>query len=358
MNTRINVAFCADESYLQHLCVSLQSLLLHNTGNSLDVYVVSASIADNIAKWLNDLEHQFDVKIILVAVNESSLLNLPTLLHFSRAMYYRLMLADLLQVERIIYLDSDTLIESDLLPLWEMDLGECGCAGVSENSQWHTERLQLSDNLYINSGVLVLDLQYWRNNNIKLKCMEWVQINSKALLFPDQDAINFILAGSKIELAKKWNLNPLTLDSIDDLANFPDRILHFSGSIKPWHLFYDFDLQQCYIKYLKTTPWESNFELRQPGTYGQSLCVANQHFNRGDTVMAAFYYWHAMKFYVAENKVSSVFLFEVINVALDLLAKGQHGISCNLFRSCMKQWNLPIEHTFNVYMYPGFLQLE
>jgi lipopolysaccharide biosynthesis glycosyltransferase len=239
-----------------------------------------------------------------------------------------------------------------------MDLGECGCAGVSENNQWNIDRLQLSDNSYINSGVLVMDLQYWRNNGIGLKCMEWVQANSTSLLFPDQDAINFILSGAKKEVENKWNLNPLSLDSINEIAEFPDKILHFSGSVKPWHLFYDFDLQQRYLKYLKTTPWANNFELRQPNDCGQSLCVANQYFDRGNAERAAFYYWNAMRYFVDKNKVSSVFLLEVINVAIDLLSKGHHEISCNLFRSCMKQWNLPIEHTYNVYTYPGFLQLD
>jgi lipopolysaccharide biosynthesis glycosyltransferase len=264
------------------------------------------------------------------------------------------MLADLLELDRIIYLDSDILIEADISPLWQVDLGESGCAGVSDNNQWNIDRLQLCDNLYINSGVLVMDLQYWRTKTIGRKCMDWVLDNSETILFPDQDAINSILDGSKIEIPLKWNINPLILSSFKDIDDFPDRILHFSGSIKPWHLFYDFDFQQLYFKYLKNTPWETKFEPRQPSDFGQSLCVANQYFVRNNTEKAALYYWYAMKFYIAKSPISSVFLFEVINIAIDLYSKRQFDASCDLFRSCMKQWNLPIDHSYNIYSYPGF----
>jgi lipopolysaccharide biosynthesis glycosyltransferase len=270
-------------------------------------------------------------------------------------MYYRLMLPDLLQVQKVIYLDCDILVEADISALWNCEINQFGCAGTDEHSEWHSNRLQLSDGIYVNSGVLVLNLDFCRRHHFLQKCITWVTVNSPKLMFPDQDAINVILAGHKALLPSHFNLNPLSLSKPEDLKNIPNRILHFSGSAKPWHRYYQFEFQTLYRKYLEYTPWINEFKPLEPVSYGQALAAANQYFEKKDMQNAAIYYWQSMKFYLNDHKVESIFMLEVLNVAIDLFRREKHLDSATLFRTCLKQWGLPIDHMFNIYKYPGFL---
>jgi len=58
-------------------------------------------------------------------------------------------------------------------------------------------RLGIADDAYVNSGIMVLNLDYWREHGVTAKCMQWLESNPEIALLPDQDAINVVLQGAK-----------------------------------------------------------------------------------------------------------------------------------------------------------------
>lgn len=354
-DTRIHVTYCTDLAYVQHVAVALASLLEHNDPANVCVHVVSPPLPEQDRSRLNTVAQRYGTTLNYVPVDASVVESLREHMHISRAMYYRILLPKLLDLKKVIYFDCDMVMEADVTELWNTDVEGCGCAGVDEENPGQTNRLGLSDDFYINSGVLVMNLAYWREHRVTERCFEWLVANEALAILPDQDAINVILKGQKRKLPLKWNLNPVPLEDINVLKTYPSRVIHFGGNIKPWHRYYDFDLQAIYKKYLDKTPWAAEFQLKEPTNMAQALIVANQCFERQDIGTAAYYYARAIQFRLVTNKLESELLLDVINSAHRLTNSQRFDEACALYRACFKHWGMPIRHYINIYRVPGIL---
>lgn len=147
---------------------------------------------------------------------------------YSQAMYYRYLLPRLLDADRVIYLDSDTMVRKSLLELHDTDLmGRPIAAARDYGMTFHMRDhgipiryrgrylsveeycrqaldLDISTTPYFNSGVLVMDLDEWRRTNLADRLMDYCRDNP-GLTMADQDAGNHILRGDFAELDTRWN---------------------------------------------------------------------------------------------------------------------------------------------------------
>lgn len=147
---------------------------------------------------------------------------------YSEAVYFRLMLPDLIDGDRVIYLDSDTMVRHSLLDLWRLDLqGHPIAATVDYLSLTHGNGdgtpigyrgeamsveaycrdivgVDLLTTPYFNSGVMVMDLNAWRRTHLAARCRTECR-SSRELNFVDQDALNGVLQGDFLPLDQRWN---------------------------------------------------------------------------------------------------------------------------------------------------------
>ena len=142
---------------------------------------------------------------------------------------------DLLPNEsKAIYLDADAVVVSSLGDLWSMDLGDNLVAGVLDGfiDQGELHSIELTADEYINSGVLVMNLDAWRRENIADKMFKEAR-RSKKITFPDQTVLNSVARGRVLLLGREWNFCSGRYVSYE--RKIP-KILHFSGLGKPWVL--------------------------------------------------------------------------------------------------------------------------
>lgn len=357
MNQTIKIAFCIDEGYAQHLAVALTSLFLHNENNKPDVYIASPPLKPESLRRLKKVGATFSANLIFKEIQEERVANFREHLHLSRAAYFRILLSEILpEVDKLIYLDCDLVVEADLAPLWEIDLNGYAAAGVDEENPAQTSRLDLDDDLYINSGILVLNLAYWREHKLTEKCLEWISENPQRNILLDQDAINVSLKYKKKTINVMWNLNPVPLEDLDVLKKYPQRILHFGGPIKPWHKCYDFALQQIYKKYLAFTDWYEEFNLQEPKNIGQACLVANQFHNNKDYYNASQYYQKAIDYCLKTKSLDSKLLLDCINGGHRHFNSQDYTNACEHYRSCIEHWGYPLSYSINIYKMPGLLE--
>jgi lipopolysaccharide biosynthesis glycosyltransferase len=320
------------------------------------VYIASSTLEQVDIDRLSSIGKIFGVELIFKQIQAECVSGFRQHLHLSRAAYYRILLADIIKEEsKVIYLDCDLVVEADLQELWDTDVSNCGCAGVDEGNPAQTSRLGLDPDFYINSGVLVLNLDYWRSHNIITKNMEWLEANPHNNILLDQDAINSVLKFQKTRIGLKWNLNPVPLEDIGVLKEYPEHILHFGGPIKPWHKCYDFDLQAIYRKYLNYTPWADSFSLGEPRNIGQACLVANQLYQAGDFMGACRYYQIAIDFRVKSQPIETKLLLDAINGGHRHFNNQDYFSACEHYRSCVEHWGYPIAYEINIYKMPGIL---
>jgi lipopolysaccharide biosynthesis glycosyltransferase len=168
----------------------------------------------------------------------------------TRTTFLRLLLPDVLPpgCGRVIYLDPDVLVSSELGELWRLDLGPFALAAVREmyspvvSSEYglggYLELALDPETPYFNAGVLVIDTLRWREQGIGRAAIEYVRRHRP--YHQDQDGLNAVVAGRFRELDVRWNVSRYWDREERRRGVFTDlraeaRILHFLGPDKPWH---------------------------------------------------------------------------------------------------------------------------
>ena len=194
----------------------------------------------------------------------------PVVRYYSRAMYYRLLAAELLprELDRVLYLDPDILVLNPLRPLWETDL-----AGNLFAAAAHTGKTELANSVnrmrlnsgsdYYNSGVLLMNLEAGRREIQPEAIFRYAQEHAKELVLPDQDILNALYASRILALddyvwnydARNYNTYLLRSAGIRDLdwVMAHTAVLHFCGKAKPWRRAYLHRFGILYKHYMELT---------------------------------------------------------------------------------------------------------
>ena len=184
---------------------------------------------------------------------------LPTRFALSPAPYLRLLIPSLLAgvTGRVIYLDADTLVLSSLRPLAHTKLEkEHVLAAAEDDASTHPRndgRIPSfpPDRPYFNSGVLLIDLDGWRDQDVTRRAFAFIAKNEHRLAFADQDVLNAVLCESWRALAPEWNYTHHRA-SKGDCASA--HVVHFTGN-KPWSNDCLHPAKGLFLQYRAETPW-------------------------------------------------------------------------------------------------------
>jgi len=216
----------------------------------------------------NRLAEHYSINIEIIEVADDRLIQgLKTVDHyFPKSMYYRFLLPEFLPTEeRVLYMDGDVMIRSDISNFYSTDLTELACAAVvDQNCDSVSVQNRLRKNRdfeYYNSGVLLINLEYWRNNDITRQLLELVQAEASDLVFPDQDALNILLDGKIARMDYTYNAQMRWINELSTLDFHWSKynelreslknpvIVHFCWKFKPWHLEYQGEYLDEYLAY-------------------------------------------------------------------------------------------------------------
>lgn len=157
--------------------------------------------------------------------------------------YVRLLIPDLIDRSRVIWIDSDLLVLRDIAPLGDLSLeglfaGACLESSIVtlENDISNLDELGISgDAPYFNSGVLIMNLDALRDFDFTRKTLQYLYDNHGQYCWHDQSAINVILYQNILKLPSCWNTLSTSLASDpDSVANDSSIVYHFLQRPKPW----------------------------------------------------------------------------------------------------------------------------
>ena len=200
--------------------------------------------------------------------------------HISRATYYRLLLEDSFpSINRLIYLDADTIVNADIAALWDIEIGDALLLAAPQISLYSGtvsgprgvpdyKLLGLDPKTKcFNAGVLCINLSGWRKHEVSSQVIEYLRTMSDGVLWWDQDGLNAVLHARWRALDYRWNLQTSLFDSYDTWRESPlprldyyraltePYIIHFSAAPKPWSANYPFLYQDLFFRYLDETKW-------------------------------------------------------------------------------------------------------
>jgi UDP-glucose:(galactosyl)LPS alpha-1,2-glucosyltransferase len=250
----MNILVTLDRNYLHPLRIMLGSLFFNNPHETFAVYLVGDGLTAEDLAGLSSLcapRHTLHP----IKVPETLFAGAPVVRYYSRAMYYRLLAAQLLPKDlcRVLYLDPDILVIGPVAPLYETELhgglmAAASHTGLLSALSGQVNRLRLDNyeaEAYFNSGVLVMDLAAMRQSVRPADIYAYAQEHEDLLILPDQDILNGLYGGEIFQVddslwnydARKYERYWLTSQGEKDMdwVMTHTAILHFCGKNKPWN---------------------------------------------------------------------------------------------------------------------------
>lgn len=241
MSKEIPVFFSTDDKYMPYLDVAISSLVANASEEySYKIIVLNTGLdPENVAKVKANECPGFSIEFFDISDRiENIKSRFKNVYHFSIVTYYRLFIASLFpQYKKILYLDCDLVVLGDISELYNIDLGENILGVVPDQYVCNTKEFRLyareaigvDPDTYFNAGVLVVDLEQFRKNEIEKKFIELITKYDFDLLDPDQAYLNYLCYGKTYCLPNGWNKVPT-----DIACEGNKNIVHFALYKKPW----------------------------------------------------------------------------------------------------------------------------
>lgn len=286
----INIACSTDNNYLQHCSAMLCSLFENNKEHSVTVHLLHHGLSKDgqnfllqLAKRYNNAIHFYDIDVERLGKLFIDKQWHPTL---SIACYYRLLLSSLLDdsIEEVLYLDCDIIVLGDLSPLFKIDMTNYGVAAVEDISPENDKHRQImglsfGQNAFC-SGVLLLNLKYWREHNSEHNLIEYAQKMGDQLIMEDQDVLNHEFRNNWFKLPYKYMRTPMAIvplnkqqrwSDIEEYRNSP-IIMHYASHTKPW-LDISIPDGEYYWKYVRISQFPNPIKARTADRYRKSIRI-------------------------------------------------------------------------------------
>lgn len=252
----INICISCDDNYSTYAGVVIASILTNaNKEDILHFYILDGGISDIKKQQILKLKTIKDCQINFVKINENDFTDYKSVCthkYITLPAYYRLKLASLLsEVNKVIYFDCDIIVNSSLNELFNIELDNNLIAGVLDINK---QILKKNPN-YINSGMLVLNLDTIRRENIEKQFLDYTKTNFETIKLGDQEIINNVCKGKIKIIDDTWNVQSSNFTNRSSYIKHPN-IVHFVAKNKPWSGNSFSYHKNLYFKYLQFTPWK------------------------------------------------------------------------------------------------------
>ncbi|PIN24931.1 Polygalacturonate 4-alpha-galacturonosyltransferase [Handroanthus impetiginosus] len=286
----VHVAMTLDSEYLRGSMSAVHSVLRHSScPEQIFFHFIAAEfdpvsprdltrLVRSIFPSLNFKVYIFREDTVINLISSSIRAALENPLNYARNY-----LGDIIDpcVKRVIYLDSDLILVDDIKKLWEVKMSPGRIIGAPEYchanfTKYFTDNFWTDPDLsrvfgsrnpcYFNTGVMVMDLEKWREGQFRNKIENWMELQRKKRIYELGSLPPFLLVfGGNVEpIDHRWNQHGLGGDNVAGscraLHPGPVSLLHWSGKGKPWvrldekkpcpldHLWKPYDLYKWNVK--------------------------------------------------------------------------------------------------------------
>ena len=293
-NDSVNIIFSSDANYIPYLSVTLQSLIDNSSqDNNYDIIILSSGIFDYQKRFIVSQFNQrpnFSIRFLNMEqyIRQYGLDKFFTRPDMSMAAYYRLFAGKIFDnYQKILYLDCDIVINSDIAELAKIDIKDypiaaCLDTGLAnridaddvpptmkyykEFAEYMRETLHFTDlNGYFNSGVMVINIPKFNETGLD-RLLDLAKKNNK--FFHDQNVLNVAFQHNYYQLPTTWNCQYhikfhfkkyKKYLSVNDLSLYEEydsqpNIVHYTSKSKPWKEL-NHSMSNFWWKYAIKTPF-------------------------------------------------------------------------------------------------------
>ncbi|MDR3108795.1 MAG: glycosyltransferase family 8 protein [Planctomycetaceae bacterium] len=277
----IPICFATNNNYAPHAAALIVSVMDNKSpDDEITFFCFGDQLARETKETFKAMSSQLGFTLHFFEVNDELLKDAPDF-HGGKTAYFRLLIPRLLPetLTKILYLDCDMIVMDSLAELFATDISDQYAAVVGEALKMpHFPICSPFDkSMYFNSGMLLLNTEKYRQDNIEKKAFEFIKEHPEWIQFGDQDVFNAVFAGRVVDVPLRWNVIAHLYVSYFPLVNYltfpaigwrlPKRfwrqlrqaernpgIVHFTNT-KPWDGGCNAPLRKLYWNYVKKTPF-------------------------------------------------------------------------------------------------------
>ena len=246
-NAVTDVVLSFDQNMALAAAVLVESLIANASG-PLRLWVLARGLSSSYQEWLAAAFPSLPITVLPCDAISYGPTGRPRRVpaRITVSTMDRLLLPEMLQnVQRVVYLDADTLMLDDVCALARIDLDGRAVAArdstVSEASEWQRAARRLPEGVAtdlrrvmgrlhgyghpaLNAGVLVLDLDRMRRDDFTRRYLGWVE----RFGLHDQDTMLAYVGPERAVIEPRWNAMPVLEDASDP------ALIHWASFNKPW----------------------------------------------------------------------------------------------------------------------------
>ena len=255
----MNILYTLNDKFVPQVAAGICSICENNKDlDNITFYLISKEITDENKNKLKEFAKKYNRELI---VKELGDIKQYFDFEFDTTGWNSIVLARLLldkflpdDVEKILYLDGDTIVRGSLKDLWDTNIDEyvIGASIEPTVDRDRKKSLGLEFKPYYNAGVLLVNLKKWREKNAGKIILDYYKENDGKLFANDQDAINGSLNDDIYTLLPKYNFynifyqyNYKFLSKLMEPVKYIEKkefeecvkepvIIHYLGEERPW----------------------------------------------------------------------------------------------------------------------------
>ena len=230
------IVLAGDRNYTTQLETTIKSILYHN--RDVKIYILNQDIMPDWFRKPRKIASMLGSEIIDVKLPEQTVFqDWEKQDHISSIAYARFFIPEYVPEDKVLYLDSDLIVNTSLEKLFSIDLENRLLAAVKD-----------TDGITFNTGVLLINNEKWRQEKLKERLIEQSVVTIKEVkegnfehFNGDQTILNQVCSSQWLELNRIYNLQ-VGHDIVALYNNwqghlaFNDKpvVIHFTTFRKPW----------------------------------------------------------------------------------------------------------------------------
>lgn len=329
-----NIVINTDDKYLQHAMAMLCSLYENNREHYIIVHILHKGLSEVAKNLLVELSNRYENRVVFYTVDDRKLegVQFRKKRPLSMAAYYRLLLSSVLpkDLDKVLYLDCDMIVIRNIQEIFKIEIDNYALAATLDFFPY-TEKHRLQLHMEVGertfcSGIMMVNLKYWRENNVEPGLIEYAKRHREEVYLHDQDVLNYYFKKKWFLLPPKWNhtAGNLRIATQPELKKFDymayakePMIYHYASvGIKPWYNAPTPD-KNLYVEYLEKSGYPTVKYEKKPLSVRARLTILTLKYNIKRQILMLLFRFHLMGGVIRKDKCSE--LFFVLNYATTTL---------------------------------------
>lgn len=282
----MNIAYSCNDYYIPQTGISIISLCENNKNSeSINIYFIGKDVSPDNISILQSITEGYGRHFIYINFDKIAYdLNISAIGRHIETIYTKVFFTRIEGLDKIIYLDSDTVIDGSLESLWNDDISDVYMGAVQTFSKIKKQLGMDECTPFFNDGMAIVNVDYCRKHNLTEKVLKVIAEYNGNPPTLSEGALNKVCQGHVKFISLKWNcmagilyfgrlnmkylssmLNQYTIKDLEESCSSP-VVIHYLTAFynRPWFAPCSHPFKEKYYHYQSKSPWKDVKPLYKP----------------------------------------------------------------------------------------------